>query len=60
MLRPVALQLDFLEPCPEASAVAVTHHACSVTTEVHHQFLGQDLHLLDDGAFHGARNQLPS
>ena len=38
-------------PFPEASAVAVTHHVCSVATEVYHQLLGQDLHLLDDGAF---------
>ena len=29
-------------------------HACSVATEVNRQLLGQDLHLLDGDAFHGA------
>jgi hypothetical protein len=52
------LQLDLLEPCPEASAVAITPHVCSVATEVYHQLLGQDFHLLDDDAFHGAPKQL--
>lgn len=58
MLRPVALQSDSLERVPEASAATVTRRVCSVATEVHHQFLGQDLHLLDDGAFHGAPYRL--
>ena len=47
VLRPVVLQLDFLEPFPEASSVAIARHVCSVATEVYHQFLGQDLHLRD-------------
>jgi hypothetical protein len=47
MLRPVALQLDLLEPFLEASAAAVAHCACSIATEVYHQFLVQDFHLLD-------------
>jgi hypothetical protein len=50
-LRPVTLQLDSLEPRPEASSVAIAPHVCSVATEVYHQFLGQDFHLLDDDAF---------
>ena len=37
--------------CPEASPAAVAHRGCSVATEAYHQFLGQDLHLLDDDAF---------
>ena len=48
------LQFDLIEPCPEASAAAVTRRVRSVATEVYRQFLGQDLHLLDDDAFHGA------
>jgi hypothetical protein len=51
MLRPVAWQIRLSRTlCPEASTAAVTHHACSVATEVYHQFLGQDFHLLDDDA----------
>ena len=34
--------------------MAVPRRACSVATEVNRQLLGQDLHLLNDDAFHGA------
>ena len=44
--------------CPEASDTAVTTRFCSVATEVNRQFLGQDSHLLDDDAFHGARKRI--
>ena len=37
----------------------VAPRACSVAAEVNRQFPGQDFHLLNDDAFHGARNQLP-
>lgn len=47
VLRPVALQFDLLEPFLEASVAAVAHYACSIATEVYHQLLGQDFHLLD-------------
>jgi hypothetical protein len=47
VLRPVALQRDLLEPFQEASVAAVARYACSIATEVYHQFLGQDFHLLD-------------
>ena len=48
------LTLDLLEPFLGASVAAIAHHVCSVATEVYHQLLGQDLHLLDDDAFHRA------
>ena len=37
--------------------MAVTRRACSIATEVNRQLLGQDLHLLNDDAFHGAPKQ---
>ena len=46
--------------CPEASGTAVTPRTCSVATQVNRQLLGQDFHLLDDDAFHGARKQRPT
>ena len=45
--------------CPEASGTAVAPRTCSVATEVNRQFLGQDFHLLDDDAFHGAPKRRP-
>jgi hypothetical protein len=57
-LRPVALRLDSSNLCPEASRLAVARRTRSVATEAYHQFLGQDFHLLDDDAFHGAPNHL--
>ena len=38
----------------------VAPRACSVAAEVNRQFPGQDFHLLNDDAFHGAPNQLRS
>ena len=60
MLRPVTLQFDLIEPCSEASAAAVARRVGSVATEGYRKFLGQDLHLLDDDAFHGAPHRLRS
>ena len=60
MLRPVVLQLDYIEPLSGGFRHGSCPRTCSVATEVNRQFLGQDFHLLDDDAFHGARKQIRS
>ena len=60
-LRPVVLQLDCIEPLSggfrHGGYPRLPPRTCSVATEVNRQFLGQDSHLPDDDAFHGAPKQ---
>ena len=47
MLRPVTLQLDLLEPLSGGFSRGDCSPRLLRATQVYHQFLGQDLHLLD-------------